>query len=63
MAGLRTCLALALAIGAVCPSAIAKPTFNSSLIEGKSSEIIFCDLDGDHLKDAILVDGLNLSIF
>src|SRR6266699_1604811 len=63
MAGLRTCLALALALGFVCPSAFAKPTFNSSLIEGKSSEIIFCDLDGDHLEDFVLIDGLNLSIF
>src|SRR5258706_4291387 len=63
MANMRTCLALGLAIGFVCPSAFSKPTFNSSLIEGKGSEIILCDLDGDHLKDAVLVDGLNLSIF
>ena len=63
MAGLRTCLALALSIGFVCRSALAKPAFNSSVIEGEGSEIIFCDLDGDHLKDAVLIDGLNLSIF
>src|SRR6267154_2269100 len=63
MANLRTCLALAFTMGFVPSSALAKPTFNSSLIEGKGSEIIFCDLDGDHLKDAVLIDGLNLSIF
>ena len=45
------------------PLARAKPVFTASEIEGQGSEIIFCDLEGHHLKDAVLVDGLNLSIF
>lgn len=45
------------------PLARAKPVFTASEIEGQGSEIIYCDLEGDHLKDAVLVDGLNLSIF
>jgi len=39
-------------LAADCPSSQAKPNFNSSEIEGRCSEIIFCDLDGDHLSDA-----------
>lgn len=45
------------------PAAFAKPTFISSEIEGAGTEILFADLDGDHLKDAVLIDGLNLSIY
>src|SRR5437016_12804260 len=64
MAGVRIFLLLALGLGPIdSPSAPATPTFNSSEIEGQGSEIIFCDLDGDQLKDAVLVDGLHLSIF
>src|SRR5882724_23138 len=62
MAYLRTWQALGVGIIA-CHSALAAPSFNSSEIEGEGSEIIFCDLDGDHLKDAVLVNGLALSIF
>ena len=43
-------------------SGLAKPAFNASEIEGRVSAIIFCDLDGDRLKDAVLVDGTNVSI-
>ena len=61
---LKKILPLALSLACFgCPLAHAKPVFNASEIEGQGSEIIFCDLDGDHLKDAVLVDGLNLSIF
>jgi hypothetical protein len=53
-------LGIALVAG---PSGLARPRFHSSEIEGRGSEIIFCDLNGDHLKDAVLIDGLKLSIF
>ncbi len=43
--------------------AAAKPRFNASEIEGPGADILFCNLDGDRLKDAVLVDGLTLSIF
>ena len=60
----KTCLSLALGMALLGrQSAQAKEAFASSEIEGPGAEIIFCDLDGDHLKDAVLVDGLNLSIF
>jgi hypothetical protein len=64
MAGLRTLLMLAVGAGlaGVLPVG-AKPVFNSSLLEGHGSEVIFCDLDGDGLKDVVLLDGLNISIF
>ena len=55
-------LALGVALG-LCPSASAKTAFISSKIEGQGTEIVFGDLDGDHLKDAVLIDGLNLSVF
>ena len=45
------------------PAASARPMFITSEIEGAGAEIVFCDLDGDRLKDAVLVDGLELSIF
>ncbi len=47
----------------ICPWALGKPVFVPSEIEGQGSELIFCDLDGDRLKDAVLIDRLNLSIF
>jgi len=53
-------LGIALVAG---PSGLARPRFYSSEIEGRGSEIVFCDLNGDHLKDVVLVDGHNLSIF
>jgi len=53
-------LAFYLAVG---PAARARPNFPSSEIEGNAADLIFCDLDGDRLKDAVLVDGLNLSIY
>jgi len=64
MARLRILLPLVAGIAfAGCPFALAKPSFNSSDIEEQGAEIMFCDLDGDRLKDAMLVDALNLSIF
>src|SRR6185436_17452501 len=44
-------------------SVCAKPTFTQSQIEGQGAELIFCDLDGDRLKDAVLIHGLNLSVY
>jgi hypothetical protein len=46
-----------------CLSAHAKPKFNASEITRRSSELMICDLDGDTLKDLVLMDDLNLSIF
>jgi hypothetical protein len=43
--------------------AFTAPSFRSSEIEGPDSRIAFYDLDGDGLKDAVLVRGPNLSIF
>ena len=55
-------MALCLVISA-CPLVLSKPAFTSSEIEGKGSEIVFCDLDGDRLKDILLIDEPNLVIF
>ena len=46
-----------------CPSAQAKPKFNASEVAGPSSQLLICDLDGDGLKDLVLMDDLNLSIY
>jgi hypothetical protein len=43
--------------------AAGKPAFSSSEIEGRGSTIMYCDLDGDGLKDIVLADGLDLKIF
>jgi hypothetical protein len=64
MVNLKIGLPLTLGVALVnCPSARANPAFVSSEIEGPGTEMIFCDLDGDRLKDAVLMDGRNLSIF
>ena len=64
MTGLRIFLPFVLGIILLAePAAFTKPTFISSEIEGAGIEILFADLDGDHLKDAVLIDGLNLSIY
>jgi hypothetical protein len=55
-----------LAWGMIVPgvfSAIAKPVFKMSEIVGRSADIQFCDLDGDHLADAVLVDGSDVSVY
>jgi hypothetical protein len=46
-----------------CSPAQAKPRFYASEIAGRGSELMICDLDGDGLKDLVLMDDLNLSIF
>jgi hypothetical protein len=61
MARLKIFLPLAVVLLA-CAPASAKPTFLYNDIEGQGL-IFFCDLDGDHLKDAVLVAGLDVSIF
>jgi hypothetical protein len=47
----------------VCLSAQAKPKFNTSEVAGPSSQLMICDLDGDGLKDLVLMDDTNLAIF
>jgi hypothetical protein len=46
-----------------CSSAQAKPKFNASEIVNPCQQLMICDLDGDGLKDLILMDDTNLSIF
>jgi hypothetical protein len=46
-----------------CSSARAKPKFIASEVGGRGSELMICDLDGDGLKDLVLMDDTNLSIF
>ena len=46
-----------------CLSVQAKPKFNASEVVGQGSDLMICDLDGDGLKDLILMDDTNLSIF
>lgn len=64
MARLRLFQSLILCLSILlCPPAVAKPAFVSSEIEGRGSDILFCDLTGDGLDDLVLLDGLELSIF
>jgi hypothetical protein len=46
-----------------CSPAQAKPKFKTSEVLGRASELMTCDLDGDGLKDLVLLDDLTLSIF
>jgi len=46
-----------------CSLAQAKPKFNVSEVAGPCQQLIICDLDGDGLKDLVLMDDTNLSIF
>jgi hypothetical protein len=46
-----------------CPSAQTKPKFTISEIAGPFQQLMICDLDGDGLKDLVLLDNTNLSIF
>ena len=46
-----------------CSSAQAKPKFNASEVTGPCQQLIICDLDGDGLKDLVLMVDTNLSIF
>jgi len=41
----------------------ANPQFTASELAGKGSQWFTCDLDGDGLKDLVLIDGLTLSFF
>jgi hypothetical protein len=51
------------ALVAVGLSVSAKPEFSVSQIGQKSAQHIICDLDGDGLKDLVLISNFNLSIF
>ena len=53
---------LALSLMASSP-ARAEQKFMASEVAGRSSALMICDLDGDGLKDLVLMDDLNLSIF
>lgn len=44
-------------------SAQAKPKFTASAIAGRGAQLLVCDLDGDGLRDLVLVGGRELSIF
>ena len=46
-----------------CSPAQAGQKFKASEVVGRSSELMICDLDGDGLKDLVLMDDLSLSIF
>jgi hypothetical protein len=46
-----------------CLSAQAKPKFNASEVAGPCQQLMICDLDGDGLKDLVLMDDTNLSVF
>lgn len=46
-----------------CPWIQAKPAFIPSQITGRGTDVMICDLDGDGLKDIVLMDDTNLSIF
>jgi hypothetical protein len=46
-----------------CAQTQAKPKFKTSEILCAGSALLACDLDGDGLKDLVLLDGFNLSVF
>jgi len=47
----------------VCSPAQAKPKFIASEVTGPCQQWLICDLDGDGLKDLVLMDDTNLAIF
>ncbi len=57
---MRTVLCLVISMGSLVFS---KPVFKSSEIEANGSELVFCDLDGDRLKDILLIDEPHLVLF
>ncbi|HMD52960.1 MAG TPA: VCBS repeat-containing protein, partial [Phycisphaerae bacterium] len=61
---LKTTLAIWLGICSMFITPVqARPQFSSSEINGGNFELMVCDLDGDGLKDLVLLDNTNLSIF
>jgi hypothetical protein len=57
-------LAAVLSMAVAVPAGAAgKPKFRSSELEGKTPEICLCDLDGDGLADAVVMDGATLTVF
>lgn len=59
---MRQQIALAAAI-LIVPIAEAKVQYKESTIRGPAEGILFCDLDGDGLKDSVLADDPNLLVF
>jgi hypothetical protein len=41
----------------------AEAVFRACTLEGQGSELLFCDLDGDRLKDIVLLEKTNLAVF
>ena len=53
-----------MALGLVAASAAAgQPKFRASLLEARSTESIYCDLDADGLEDILLRDRNHISVF
>ena len=46
-----------------CSPVQAKPKFIASEVAGPCQQLMICDLDGDGLKDLVLMDDTNLAIF
>jgi hypothetical protein len=46
-----------------CSPGQAEQKFKASEVAGRSSELMVCDLDGDGLKDLVLMDDTHLAIF
>jgi hypothetical protein len=60
----RTLLPLALLTAVLTVSATgAKVQYKECLVQGAGEEAIFCDLDGDRLKDLVLIEEPNLQVF
>lgn len=57
-----TCLLLTCSALLATTPVDAQPKFRPSEIEGHHAELIFCDLDGDGLKDAVLLEHTNLAL-
>ncbi|HEY5910402.1 MAG TPA: FG-GAP-like repeat-containing protein [Verrucomicrobiae bacterium] len=47
---------------AAASQAFAEPKFRASKVEARGSGVFFCDLDGDRLKDMVLIDRTNLAV-
>ncbi len=63
-ARLRLLALLILGMAGLCLWPIrAAPAFHACEIEGQGTKLIFCDLDGDGLQDAVLLSGTNGSIY
>ena len=60
--GMSLLLAVAMVLLTVAPTD-AKVRFRESAVHGPGEDLVFCDLDGDGLKDFVLPDGVDLHVF